>query len=85
MENSMLMPMARATVYLLEAFVLLVVAKWAYTGLYRRVCLREELFEKGNVALAVSTAGSRSPWVAFWPVHLPGGRQTCWVSVSMAA
>ncbi|MBT4101376.1 MAG: DUF350 domain-containing protein [Gemmatimonadetes bacterium] len=57
MENSMLMPMARATVYLLEAFVLLVVAKWAYTGLYRRVCLREELFEKGNVALAVSTAG----------------------------
>ncbi|MED5416531.1 MAG: DUF350 domain-containing protein [Candidatus Latescibacterota bacterium] len=53
----MLMPMGRATVYLLEAFVLLVLAKWAYTGLYRRVCLREELFDKGNVALAVSTAG----------------------------
>ena len=51
------MPMGRATVYLLEAFVLLVLAKWAYTGLYRRVCLREELFNKGNVALAVSTAG----------------------------
>lgn len=51
------MPMGRATVYLLEAFVLLVLAKWAYTGLYRRVCLREELFDKGNVALAVSTAG----------------------------
>ena len=51
------MPMGRATVYLLEAFVLLVLAKWAYTGLYRRVCLREELFDKGTVALAVSTAG----------------------------
>ncbi|MEC9378034.1 MAG: DUF350 domain-containing protein [Candidatus Latescibacterota bacterium] len=53
----MLMPLGRATVYLLEAFVLLVLAKWAYTGLYRRVCLREELFDKGNVALAASTAG----------------------------
>jgi uncharacterized membrane protein YjfL (UPF0719 family) len=53
----MLMPMGRATVYLLEAFVLLVMAKWAYTGLYRRVCLKEELFAKGNTALAVSTAG----------------------------
>lgn len=53
----MLMPMGRAAVYLLEAFVLLVIAKWAYTGLYRRVCLKEELFDKGNVALAVSTAG----------------------------
>ncbi|MBT6148790.1 MAG: DUF350 domain-containing protein [Gemmatimonadetes bacterium] len=49
--------MGRATVYLLEAFVLLVMAKWAYTGLYRRVCLKEELFAKGNTALAVSTAG----------------------------
>ena len=52
-----LMPMGRSAVYLLEAFVLLVIAKWAYTSLYRRVQLKEELFDKGNVALAVSTAG----------------------------
>ena len=52
-----LMPMGRSAVYLLEAFVLLVIAKWAYTSLYRRVHLKEELFDKGNVALAVSTAG----------------------------
>ena len=43
--------------YLLEAFVLLVIAKWAYTSFYRRVHLKEELFDKGNAALAVSTAG----------------------------
>ena len=57
MEYTILMPMGRAAVYLLEAFVLLVIAKWAYTGLYRRVSLREELFDKGNLALAVSTSG----------------------------
>ena len=51
------MPMGRSAVYLLEAFVLLVIAKWAYTRLYRRVHLREELFDKGNAALAVSTTG----------------------------
>ncbi|MDA0335341.1 MAG: DUF350 domain-containing protein [bacterium] len=51
------MPMGRAAVYLLEAFVLLVIAKWAYTGLYRRVHFSEELFDKNNVALAVSMAG----------------------------
>ena len=51
------MPMGRSAVYLLEAFVLLVIAKWAYTSLYRRVHLKEELFDKGNAALAVSTAG----------------------------
>ena len=51
------MPMGRSAVYLLEAFVLLVIAKWAYTSLYRRVRLKEELFDKGNAALAVSTAG----------------------------
>ena len=49
--------MGRAAVYLLEAFALLVIAKWAYTGLYRRVDLKAELFDKGNVALAVSVAG----------------------------
>jgi uncharacterized membrane protein YjfL (UPF0719 family) len=53
----MLMPMGRAAMYLLEAFVLLVIAKWAYTGLYRRVDFKEELFTKGNVALAVSLGG----------------------------
>ena len=57
MIDTMLMPMGRAAVYLLEGLALLVIAKWAYTGLYRRVCLKEELFDKGNVALAVSTAG----------------------------
>ena len=57
MEDTLLMPMGRAAVYLLEAFVLLVIAKWAYTGLYRRVDFKQELFDKGNVALAVSMAG----------------------------
>lgn len=57
MEQTILLPMGRAAVYLLEAFVLLVIAKWAYTGLYRRVDLKQELFDKNNVALAVSTAG----------------------------
>lgn len=57
MEQTILLPMGRAAVYLLEAFVLLVIAKWAYTGLYRRVNLKQELFDKNNVALAVSTAG----------------------------
>jgi uncharacterized membrane protein YjfL (UPF0719 family) len=56
-EDTLLMPMGRAAVYLLEAFVLLVIAKWAYTGLYRRVDFKQELFDKGNVALAVSMAG----------------------------
>ncbi len=55
--ESILMPMGRSAVYLLEAFVLLVIAKWAYTSFYRRVHLKEELFDKGNAALAVSTAG----------------------------
>ncbi len=55
--DSMLIPMGQSAVYLLEAFVLLVIAKWAYTSFYRRVHLKEELFDKGNAALAVSTAG----------------------------
>ncbi len=57
MEDTLLMPMGRAAVYLLEAFALLVIAKWAYTGLYRRVDFKQQLFDKGNVALAVSMAG----------------------------
>jgi uncharacterized membrane protein YjfL (UPF0719 family) len=55
--ETILIPMGRAAVYLFEAFALLVVAKWAYTGLYRRVDLKEELFDKGNLAVAVSVAG----------------------------
>ena len=40
--ETILIPMGRAAVYLFEAFALLVVAKWAYTGLYRRVDLKAE-------------------------------------------
>lgn len=52
-----LLPMARAAVYLLEAFVLLWLARLAYTHLYRRVDLKHELFERNNTALAVALAG----------------------------
>ena len=44
-------------VYILEAFVLLWIAKFAYTRLYRRVELNAELFTRDNQALAVSTVG----------------------------
>jgi len=57
MVEAQLIPMARVLVYLLEAFVLLWIAKAAYTRAYRRVDLKKELFERGNVAVAVSTAG----------------------------
>ena len=50
-------PMSRSLVYLLEAFVLLWVAKFAYTAIYRRVELKVELFERNNHALAVSVSG----------------------------
>ena len=50
-------PMSRSLVYLLEAFVLLWVAKFAYTAVYRRVELKAELFERKNHALAVSVSG----------------------------
>ena len=49
--------MARSGVYVLEAFVLLWLAKIAYTGVYRRVSLSAEIFEHSNHALAVSTSG----------------------------
>lgn len=52
-----LLPMARAAVYLLEAFVLLWLARLAYTHLYRRVDLKRELFDRNNTALAVALAG----------------------------
>ena len=44
-------------VYVLEAFVLLWIAKFAYTRLYRRVELNAELFSRDNQAIAVSTVG----------------------------
>ena len=44
-------------VYILEAFVLLWIAKFAYSHLYRRVELNAELFTRDNQALAVSTVG----------------------------
>ena len=43
--------------YILEAFVLLWIAKLAYSGLYRRVELNSELFTRDNQALAISTVG----------------------------
>ena len=44
-------------VYILEAFVLLWIAKFAYSSLYRRVELNAELFTRDNQALAISTVG----------------------------
>ena len=55
--NEVWMAMARSTVYLLEAFVLLWIAKAAYTRVYRKAQFKVELFDKGNVALAISTVG----------------------------
>lgn len=49
--------MGRSAVYVLEAFVLMWIAKFAYTRIYRRVSLRDEIFGRSNSALAVSTAG----------------------------
>ncbi|MFC1525366.1 DUF350 domain-containing protein [Candidatus Latescibacterota bacterium] len=57
MLEAQLMAMARAVVYVLEAFVLLWIAKAAYTRVYRRVCLKAELFDKGNTAVAVAACG----------------------------
>jgi uncharacterized membrane protein YjfL (UPF0719 family) len=44
-------------VYLLEGFLLLVIAKSLYLKLYRRVDLNTELFGNNNTALAVSLCG----------------------------
>jgi len=57
MVEAYLIPMARSVVYILEAFVLLWIAKAAYTTIYRRVDLKAELFERNNHALAVATGG----------------------------
>ena len=44
-------------VYLLEGFLLLVIAKSLYLKLYRKVDLNAELFGNNNLALAVSLCG----------------------------
>lgn len=55
--NEHLLPMLKSAVYILEAFALLWVARLAYTGVYRRVDLKAELFDRNNTALAVALAG----------------------------
>ena len=57
MFEEYLIPMAWSVGYILGAFILLWIAKFAYTRIYRRVDLKAELFERGNHALAVSIAG----------------------------
>lgn len=57
MVDAQLLSMARSVVYVLEAFLLLWIAKAAYTRIYRRIDLRRELFERGNVAVATATGG----------------------------
>ncbi len=57
MVDEFLLPMTWSMVYILEAFVLLWIAKVAYTRIYRRVDLKAELFERHNDALAISISG----------------------------
>ena len=57
MVEEFLLPMAWSVVYILEGFILLWIAKAAYTRIYRRVDLRAALFDRNNHALAVSTCG----------------------------
>ena len=49
--------MAQTVVYLLEAFVLLFVAKQVYARIFRRVNLKDELYGRNNHALAVAVGG----------------------------
>ena len=48
---------AQSLVYLVEAFVLLFVAKQVYARVFRRVNLNDELFGRNNHALAVAVGG----------------------------
>ncbi len=48
---------AKSIVYLLEGFALLWLAKVLYTGVFRRVDLRAELFDRNNHALAIAAGG----------------------------
>lgn len=57
MVESYLVPMGRSLLYILEAFILLWVARLAYTGVYRRIDLKAELFERNNHAVAVAMVG----------------------------
>ena len=49
--------MAQSIAYLLEAFVLLYIAKLVYAKIFRRVDLVAELYERHNAALAVAVTG----------------------------
>ena len=55
MDN--IVPMAQSIAYLLEAFVLLYLAKLVYAKIFRRVDLVAELYERHNAALAVAVTG----------------------------
>lgn len=49
--------MVQTLVYLLEAFVLLLIAKQVYARVFRRVDLKDELYGRNNHALAVAVGG----------------------------
>ncbi|MYF92985.1 MAG: DUF350 domain-containing protein [Gemmatimonadetes bacterium] len=55
MDN--IVQMAQSLVYLVEAFVLLFVAKQVYARVFRRVNLKDELFGRNNHAMAVAVGG----------------------------
>lgn len=55
MDN--LIHMGQTIAYLIEAFVLLFIAKQAYEKIFRRVDLKEELYGRNNHALAVAVSG----------------------------
>ena len=55
MDN--LIPMGQTIAYLLEAFVLLFVAKQVYSKIFRRVDLSAELYGRNNHALAIAVSG----------------------------
>ena len=57
MDEIQTLSMARSALYVLGAFVLMWIAKAVYTGVYRRVNMREQIFERGNNAAAVSVCG----------------------------
>ena len=44
-------------VFAVEAFLLLYIARWAYTAVYHRIDLKEELFGRNNPAAAVAFSG----------------------------
>ena len=48
---------ASALVYLLCAFAVFLVGKWAYDKLHPRFVLREELLVRDNLALALAIVG----------------------------